>query len=36
MRQAAQRCGCPVLAGVQGWVRWGPGQANVIFDLAVG
>jgi len=37
LEQVAWRdCGCPVSGGVQGQVGWGPGQPNVVFDLAVG
>ena len=35
--QAAQRgCGCPVPAGVQGQVGWGPGQPSLVLNVKVG
>ena len=28
-------CGCSVPKGVQGYDGWGPGQPDLVFDLAV-
>ena len=37
LAQAARRgCGCPVPAGVQGQVGWGPGQPGLVLDVEVG
>ena len=37
LEQAAQRgCGCSVPGGVQGQVRWGPGQPGLVLDLVAG
>ena len=37
LEQVAQRgCGCPVPGGVQGQVRWGPGQPGLVLDMEVG
>ena len=32
----SQGCVCPILEGVQGQVGWGPGQPDLVLDLAVG
>ena len=37
LAQAAQEsCGCPVPAGIQGQVGWGPEQLGLVPDLEVG
>jgi len=37
LAQVAQGgCGCPVPRGVEGQVGWGPGQPELVLDLAVG
>ena len=33
---AQKGCGCPVPGGVQGQVRWGPGQSGLVLDMEVG
>ena len=36
LAQAAQRsCGCPIPGDVQGQASWGPGQPDLVLDLAV-
>jgi len=34
--QHRRGCGCPILGGVQGQNRWGPGQPDLVPDLVVG
>ena len=37
LEQAAQwGCGCPIPGGVQGQVRWGPGQPGLVPDVVTG
>jgi len=37
LEQAAQRgCECSVPGGVQGRVRWGPGQPGLVLNVEVG
>ena len=37
LEQAAQRgCGCPIPGGVQGQVRWGPGQPGLVLNVEIG
>lgn len=33
---AARSCGCPIPAGTQGRVGWGPEQPELMLDVAVG
>ena len=37
LARAAQRgCGCPIPGSVQGQAEWGPGQSDLVLNLAVG
>jgi len=36
MNTAQRGCGCPISGGVQGQVGCGPGQSDLVFNLAAG